>query len=176
MQNITEKDLFKYIFYPENLSKNIYDFISDNKPNFKNELEFLQNLYDEMQTQIPDSIVEKLNKRIASLNNFKSIILEKDKNEYRSGHDEYCLAAASESTEQLKCTTFRDKESNYLLKLFFGKTSNKLYIFAKDKIENKKVEITFLPSNSKFTFSTNELPFSFDENEIIDQIVLNFYN
>ena len=40
--------------------------------------------------------------------------------------------------------------------------------------ENKNFEITLLPSNNKFKFSTKDLPFSFTESEIIDQIILNF--
>lgn len=174
MQNITEKDLFNFIFYPEILDKNKSEFININKQNFKDELEFLQNLNIELQNPLSDSVVEKLNNKIAELNNVKSIILNREKKDFKSNNDEYCLAAASENFDKTNCATFKDKESNYLLKLFFGNPRNKLYIFAKDDIENKNFEITLLPSNNKFKFSTKDLPFSFTESEIIDQIILNF--
>ncbi|MFZ1291391.1 MAG: hypothetical protein WAR79_14950 [Melioribacteraceae bacterium] len=177
MQKITENDLFKFVFYPETLSKNKYDFINDNKQIFKNDLDFLQNLNVELQTQLSDSLVEKLNKRIAALNNVKTIVLKPDKNYNKLSKDEYCLAAAStNNNEQTNCKTFKDQDNFYLLKLIFGKTANKLYLFTKDVVENKKIEITFLPSNSKILIETNELPISFEENENINQIVLNFPN
>ncbi len=177
MQKITENDLFKFVFYQETISKNKYDFINGNKQIFKDELDFLQNLNVELQTQLSDSLVEKLNKRIAALNNVKTIVLKPDKNYNKLSKDEYCLAAAStKNNEQIKCETFKDQDNFYLLKLIFGKTANKLYLFTKDVVENKKIEITFLPSNNKILVDTNELPISFEENENINQIVLNFPN
>ncbi|MBK8946054.1 MAG: hypothetical protein IPM32_12400 [Ignavibacteriae bacterium] len=174
---ISEQDLFKFIFYPDSLPQNTFSFITNNKQKFSNELEFLENLNSEMKNEITQNVLDKLYKRIERLNNSVTIILEPEISNHKLNKSEYCLAAASaRQNEQLRCETFRDKENLYLLKIFYGKTENKIYLFAKHEIQNKNIEFTFIPSNKKLNLNSNELPVSFGDNETVSQIQLNISN
>ncbi|MBK7981953.1 MAG: hypothetical protein IPK06_18470 [Ignavibacteriae bacterium] len=173
--DITEQDLFKYIMYPESLSEDTYKFIFANESKFEKELDFLKQLNADLKKPTEDSTLEKLYKRIEEQNSFGKIILELEEKSGKNSNEECFLAAASIiNKDEIKCATFVDKNKSYILKMVTKNSESKFYLFTKNLVQNKIVNITFLPSNKKLSANINEFPIICSWIEVINKVEISF--
>lgn len=169
--NVTEHDLFKYVMYPKTLSEAIYKFISVNEKKFENEIAFLKKINSDLEKPLENSVLDKLYKKIEEQNSVSKIVLEPDEKSKNNNCEEYFLAAASKiSEEKIKCETFVDKNKSYILKMVSNNSETKFYLFTKNLINNKIVNITFLPSNKNLSVNINEFPIICNWNEVINKV------
>ena len=57
MFRITEKELFTYIFYPDELSEDIFNYISKNISKFSREIEMLAQLKKILDEEVPENVM-----------------------------------------------------------------------------------------------------------------------
>ena len=137
--NITEKDLFNYVFFPDILSRQRYNQISENKSKFFNELTFLSEYKENLKEKVSDKIIEKILSKLEAYSNSFGIVLEKTNNPHLFPSGKLVLAAESPILEQkLRTDTFEDKNSEYLVKIITDQQQNRIFIFNKDNSEMKK--------------------------------------
>ncbi|MCB0747383.1 MAG: hypothetical protein KDC90_07955 [Ignavibacteriae bacterium] len=173
MKNITEKDLYKYVFYPRELSQDKFDYISDNKAKFEDELNFLSILQSQIDTEIPENILEKINNKISGLNANTDIILKKENNKLNGTSTEFHLAAASPTSPTVEKTqTFRDEKSQYLAKVIYGDDENRLFLFAKNPDVNNNICVKILPSENEYYANLKELPINISKEKLVEQLIL----
>ncbi len=171
MNIISENDLYKFIFYPEELNPEKLNYIKNNLDLFKFELDLLSELSSNLEADIPTSISDKINAKLESQNKAKIILLEKETRNFAKESTHYVLAADSPSAIlQERTQTFKDKHSSYLAKVVSGKVKDKLFVFAKDEAERSSIYITFYPSKNSFRIDLNELPFHFSKENSIESI------
>jgi hypothetical protein len=173
MIKISEKDLFNFVFYPNELIKDKYNFIAENFEIFSTELKMLKELHENLKIPLDESISKKLEEIINSHLENKEIILVKEqiRNEFKS--NDFLLAAASTHIHQNKTETFIDAENRYLAKIIFNTVDNKLFVFSNHMSVNQNIKVKLLPSNTTLFCNLNDFPLSIPQTENVDQIVIN---
>ena len=83
MKNISEKDLYVFIFSPDELSDSKFEEISNNKESFKKQLDILINMKRYLASFDSDRTSKKIFKRIKEIEKGSSILL----NEFLAGKE-----------------------------------------------------------------------------------------
>ena len=172
MIRISEKNLFTFIFYPDQLQKVKYDFIQANLDKFSSELNLLVEIHSELNSPIDPNISQKINEIIETNFKYDEVILVKEQKQNEFHSNDFLLAAASTHTHQNKTETFIDSQNRFLAKIIFNTIENKLFLFSSSQNENKKIKLKFLPSNTTMICKMNEFPLSIPQSESIEKIVL----
>ncbi|GAB4287767.1 MAG: hypothetical protein Kow0098_04780 [Ignavibacteriaceae bacterium] len=159
MIKITEGELFRYVFFPEQLNDEQRDVI-ESTDEFMAGVRFYNSLRDSLNEQIPAGLKRKLASRIEAykLQQVFELYPVKPPEAVRR-KDVLILAAASEDPKpKISVKTFVDEEKNLLIKfLNFGEYS-KVYIFSsKDEILTN-LRIKFLPQNTEYSLKDNSEP------------------
>ena len=169
--NITEKDLFNYVFFPDSLSKQKCKQIVENKHKFSFEISFLAEYKENLKEKVSDKIIEKILSKLEAFNNRVGIVLEKTNNPRLFHSEQLVLAAESPILEQkLRTDTFEDKNSEYLVKIITDKQQNRIFIFNKDNSEMKNVKINIEPSGKSFVLESSFKPFIISPKQEINRI------
>ena len=169
--NITEKDLFNYVFFPDILSRQKYIQISENKSKFFNELTFLSEYKENLKEKVSDRIIEKILSKLEAYSNSFGIVLEKTNNPHLFPSGKLVLAAESPILEQkLRTDTFEDKNSEYLVKIITDQQQNRIFIFNKDNSEMRNVKINIEPSGKSFVLESSFKPYIISPKQEINRI------
>ncbi len=173
MKEVTERDLFNYIYYPDTLSEEIFNFIKQNQVKFKKELDLLSATKKSQNENVPEEILEKIHLKINAIENRKIVKLFKEKSAVEKGEDYLVLAAESPTLERIIQTeTFKDEDSHYLIKVISDKEFNKIFIFSQDNSELKDFTITLEPSGDSYNVETSSKPFIVRPRQNIERISL----
>ncbi|MCB9206469.1 MAG: hypothetical protein H6610_08025 [Ignavibacteriales bacterium] len=171
MENISEKDLYKFVFYPEDLDKKVYDFIKLNFEKYKSQIDLLQSIKSNVEQEVSDDILDKIYKKIDKQTKSNEIILEKIKR--KSDIDYLVLAADSEKEAKTITTdTFTDLKSNYIGKIINNDNYNKIFIFSKQMNKFFDFSITLYPSKDKIYSNSNDQPILIQPKQNITKIKL----
>lgn len=171
--SITEKDLYRYVFYPNILSIEKSNYIAQNIDQFKDELSLFNNFKESVEVDVSDEILNKIHNKINRYSEQKEIIL----NIISPNPDqEYSPSAADNSMDKSKelIKTFLDKTNNFLGKIITTTDHLKVYVFSKISAKQLIFEITLFPSNSVHTISSEDLPLIITPIQEIKQIKLKF--
>ena len=173
--NISDKELFNYIFYPDKLSEEQYLFIKTNLNEFKNEISLLELTKSAMDENISEDILNRIHKKIKDFEDTSFVILEKVDNKTKLDEELLILAADSPKEEKsTKIETYADKNSRYLVKIISSSSENKLHIFNKDNEEIKDFQITVLPSGETFKIESSNFLLVIKPQQEISSISFNF--
>jgi len=157
MMNISEKDLYKYIFYPNKLSKEKFDYISLNKATFKSEIDYLKNIKNSYPSLISNEITNKILDKIEIFEKGNEIILYKI--EPDSDNDYLILAADSPREKaEIITSTFKDNNGLFLIKINTTSDRSKIYLFFQDMEKRHEYNLTLNPSGENFEFNSAQLP------------------
>ena len=160
--NISEKDLFNYVFFPDSLSKQKCKQIVENKHKFSFEISFLAEYKENLKEKVSDKIIEKILSKLEAFNNRVGIVLEKTNNPRLFHSEQLVLAAESPILEQkLRTDTFED---------ITDKQQNRIFIFNKDNSEMKNVKINIEPSGKSFVLESSFKPFIISPKQEINRI------
>ncbi|MCB0731782.1 MAG: hypothetical protein KDC88_12180 [Ignavibacteriae bacterium] len=171
MENISEKDLYKFVFYPEDLDKKVYDFIKLNFEKYKSQIDLLQSIKSNVEQEVSDDILDKIYKKIDEQTKSNEIILEKIKR--KSDIDYLVLAADSEiKAKTITTDTFTDLKSNYIGKIINNDNYNKIFIFSKQMNKFFDFSITLYPSKDKIYSNSNDQPIFIQPKQNITKIKL----
>lgn len=175
MIRITEKDLFTFVFYSDNLSEEKRLLINENLDMFNAELDFLHNLENNLGQTIPNSILDRIHEKIDSFEVKNNHILEKIENDSDS---EYFILAADSPDNMLlpKTETFVDTGKKYMCKIISTTESNKIYLFSNDSNSFLEFKITLLPSKESFIVNKKDMPVIISPKQIVNQVKLNVIN
>ena len=156
MNNILEKDIYKFIFYPHELSSDKFKYISNNLEKYADQIELLSKLKNNLKSPISDKQLEEIEKLIIE-NEQNEVILHKV--DYDLSKGVVKLAAESPSLEsEVTANTFLDVNNEFLLKINTTEKRSKIYFFSKNNTKFSKINLTINPSNKKFSFSNEDLP------------------
>ena len=171
MMKITEKDLYKFVFYSDELSSDKLDFIKSNMSKFKASINLLLNIKENINNDIPFNTLKNVYDKIDEHENDQQIILEPVSNEVDSEY--LVLAADSPSTEPLiSSKTFQDSKSKFLAKVIFNNECNKIYIFPRNKKPYNNLELTLSPSQDSYLINLKDTPLIIEPKQNIDKITL----
>ena len=173
--NISENELFNFVFYPENLSIEKAEYLKTPLI-FDEEIEFYRNLKRSLKEELSEEVKLKIAEKISVYNPAKFHMLypfvdspQKRKN------DLTILAAASAKEKPLVATkTFIDEANHYLIRLLNFKESAKIYVFSTTNAVLKNYKIVIYPTGQTFEQSDNSLPIELNTPIEAEKIELQF--
>ncbi len=182
---ITERDLFNYVFYKNTLSEDKTEFL-ESTDIYKDEIDFFNSLKDSLSGEIDSEIKKKIAQKIPayrnnpdlSRDNLSTIILlypviEKAKRSKKS--EGLVLAADSaELKSQHTSQTFYDEKKEYLVKLVSSESETKIFVFSTSESELKNLKVTLHPNEKEYFLKDNSNPLEVKESVIAESISLEF--
>ena len=149
--SITEEDLFKFVFYRNELPEEKQKYLEENEELFSAELDFVKSFFNKAEAN--DEFQLSAN----------AIILFPDNVTRRELLNNLRLAAASETLDKnIETISFKDSELHYTIRQVKQKNKNQLFIFPKEENQSKNIILTLYPSNLKYHSSKSatsiELP------------------
>lgn len=164
--NITDEDIFKYVFNPTSLTKEKYDYIMMNLNKYEKEISLCREFNKTGELLSDDDYLSfggspKI--QLAIL--YPSFLIGKKENGQK-------LAAASILTEKPKKTySFTDAKSNYLIRIVKTESQVLLYLFLNDKTKTK-YHIKINPSEAEYDIYDLSQPIEILEENNIESIEL----
>lgn len=169
--NITEKDLYKYVFYNSELPENKRDFISNNLDKFSDALDLLKEIESNLESDVSSVIMDRILGLIEAQNPRVEFVLKPLK--VQNFQDHFMLAADSASVEFNNLTqTFVDSGNNFLIKVVSVENENKLYVFPREKSVNVDLSLTIYPSNEKHLVDKSSSSYILVNKQKIEKIVI----
>ncbi len=173
---INESDLFKFVFYKDNLPVEKRKYIQDNIENFSSEIEFLKrNKLYQNSTFDENELNNGVNKILHGETSPKIFYLAKKEQSVGMGSDFLRLAADSYKLHKSNIIdTYVDSKSNYLIKIIHSEDNSQIFLYDKENnvIENYTIEL--LPAGKTFRCKNNKSPLVIDKNIKVEEVKLYF--
>jgi hypothetical protein len=180
---ITEKDLFNYVFYKDTLDGEKTGFL-ENSDLYKEDIDFYSSLKDYLSQEISSGLMEKIAQKIPAYQNNPDLnrdklsniitlypVVEKPKRKKKSG--ELVLTADSAELKQQEASqTFSDENKEYLIKIISSESSNKIFVFSTSETELKNIKLIFHPNEKEYFLEDNSEPLDVNENIMAESISL----
>ncbi len=169
---ITEKDIFLYVLFPDELDSDKKKYIQENENLFSDRIEYFKFI-----TEIfNDENIDTESKKAADiiLARFKVVELLPVINNNLNKNNTVNLAAATNNVaEKLsESITYLDEDSKYLVKVIRNKNQNKLYFFSKNENREQKLRITLIPSMDIFHITNYSLKIDINPQLSIQKILI----
>jgi hypothetical protein len=172
---ITERDIFNFVFYPELVKEEIKAFLATIENN-SDAIAFFKELKSELETSISKDIKKKIGDKIKSYLSINIIELHPLRAPAIKKANGSRLAAASTTELKPKMTTktFVDNEKEYLIKVLnYGETT-KVFVFStKDEVV-KNFDIIIEPHHLKYHLEDNSEPLKIEQSIEAEKIKLEF--
>jgi hypothetical protein len=165
--DILEEDIYRFVFLPESLSKDKFDYLTNNRERFKDEIALCLEMKNTSNTEDVISLTETVLQKI----DLQSIILYP---QISKPHEEngVKLAAASVLKEKKSNSlSFTDSESKFLVRIVKTELQTLLYLFSEDK-SKKDFKLTFYPSETNYNITDISKPIEILAEEVIDKILI----
>jgi hypothetical protein len=172
---ITERDIFNFIFFPELISKEKERFLATSS-DFKDEIEFYSLVKESLGDELNLEIKKKISSKVKAYE-LENIIYLYPVEEFhnRNASKNLVLAAASpEEKPKVSSKTFYDEEKTYIIKVINYEKSSKVFVFSTQYESIKDFELNILPQNLKYHLSDNSSPLELDFNVEPESISLEF--
>src|SRR3990167_6271723 len=141
--NINERDMFNFVFYPENLSTEKVEHLKNSKI-FDAEIDFYRSLKKSLEEELTDDVKQKLAEKIPLYVPMKIFVLYPVKETLKKRKNDIPILAADSTKEKPSVTakTFIDEHNHYLIRLLNFKESSKIYVFSttEETLKNYKVQ------------------------------------
>lgn len=159
---ISEKEIFDYVFYPENLTKDKVEYLKNSRL-FNEEINFYHSLKKAMDEELSYEVKQKLGEKIPIYILQKVIVLYPVKEPTKKSKIHLpVLAAASEKQKPaVSVKTFIDESNHYLIRLLNFKDSAKIYVFSTTEEVLKNYQVVIKPSGQTFEQDDNLKPIEF---------------
>ncbi len=172
---ITEKDIFNFVFFPENVSTEIKLFLEESR-DFKNEID----LYESMKNSLADDLSDKTKNKIASKievykpSNVIHLFPVKGNQNNRYVNKIRLAAASLEEKPKITSKTFYDENMTYIIKVLNYENRSKIFVFSPQYELIKDFELIISPQNLKYHIKDNTSPLELDMNIDPELISLEF--
>ncbi|MCZ7609622.1 MAG: hypothetical protein M5U17_05595 [Ignavibacterium sp.] len=172
---ITEKDIFNFIFYPEILLREKKRYL-ESSSDFRNEIDFYSSLKEAIDEELNSEIKQKIALKINSYKPGNIICLYPvDEYQNRKVSNNVRLAAATpEEKPKVFSKTFYDEEKTYIIKVINYEKNSKVFVFSTQHELIKDFELNILPQNLKYHLTDNSSPLELDFNVEPESISLEF--
>lgn len=166
---ITERDIYNFVFSPETLEPAKKAYLESNLQRFQRQIDYCNQIkeinLDEPQQQSIINVVDKINSpKVIEL--IPSVVPTETKD------FKLRLAAKSVNLEKKNYSySFTDSNSDYVIKIINTTTETLLYFFSSVPIQ--KAKITFLPSGATYTIIDTSQPIAILEGTEIQKILIN---
>lgn len=152
---ISERDIFDYIFSPENLSPEMVSYLR-NSNDFARQINFYSELKDSFAIEIPDILKLKIASKIPAYQPYISVLLYPVE---KAGNDE-SLSSTNVNDEEKEVSTqiFSDAKKDYVLKLLNYQTHSKLFTFNTSGKKMSNFRIKFHPGSIEHQCNDNKDP------------------
>lgn len=173
--DITEKDIFNFVFYPELVLKKKQEFLI-NSPDFKHEIEFYFSLKNSLMEELPFDVKQKLASKIkAYMNNNIIYLYPVEEIKKRKHSNGIVLAAASpEERPKISTKTFYDEDKTYIIKVIKYEKSSKVFVFSTQYELMKDYTLIISPNNTKYHMKDNSGPLEIEMPLDPDSISIEF--
>ncbi len=159
---ITERDIFNFVFFKSSVSSEKIKFIKE-KNEFSTGIKFYQALKAAIGKNIPVEVKNKLKEKIPAYNSLIYILNPvKDKVRKKKVTDLILAADSPKIKSKMTSATFIDDEKHYLIKLHNFENSAKIYVFSTNEEQIKNYKIIIRPSNRIYEQTDNSKPLSID--------------
>lgn len=172
--NITEKDIFDFVFGKGSLPDDIKNFLR-NTDDYKEQIIFYTEMKNSLDMEIGVELKKKFADKIAEYT-FPSVIhLYPQKEKSVKKNVRQVFAAASENEKpKITSKTFYDENRNFIIKLLNYESSSKIFVFAVYDEIIKDFTINLLPQNLHYHMDDNSLPLELEMNLEPESISLEF--
>lgn len=172
---ITELDIFNFVFHPELISKEKERYL-EGSPEFRDEIEFYSSLKKSLVEELSSEVRQKIASKIDSYKPGNIIYLYPvDEYQNRKLSNNVRLAAASpEEKPKVSSKTFYDEEKTYIIKVINYEKNSKVFVFSTQYELIKDFELNILPQNLKYHLSDNSAPLELDFKVEPESISLEF--
>ena len=167
---LTEYDIFKYVFFKKELDENKLRLIEDG--NYFYEIGILKHIKERLSTNLSTEVKLQISEKISSYEAVNSIALRVIKKDIvnNSIKDE-----AGERNIPVSTATFSDADNIYLVRLVNYKSSSRVFVFSRIESLLKNYILVFKPTNEIFTQHENILSIEIDHVIDVDNIELKFF-
>ncbi|MDO8550672.1 MAG: hypothetical protein Q7S39_11060 [Ignavibacteria bacterium] len=180
---ITERDLFNYVFYKDLVDKDKVEFLEGNDT-YKDEIDFFSSLKDSLSEEISSDLKKKIAQKIPAYN-FSNLAWRQtgvivlypavEKKNKQKRKDKLVLAADSaELKSQHTSQTFSDEKKQYLVKLINSDSNTKIFVFSTSESELKNLKLTLHPKEKEYLLKDNSNPLEVNEDITAESISLEF--
>jgi len=173
--NISERDIFDFVFYPENLSTEKVTHLKNSKV-FDDEIDFYRSLKKSLEEELTEDLKQKLAEKIPLYVPLKIFILYPVKETVKKRKNDVPIFAADSPKEKLAvmAKTFIDEANHYLIRLLNFKDSSKIYVFSTTEGTLKNYKVIVKPSGKVFEQIDNSSPIELDSPIEAESIELQF--
>ncbi|NWF89906.1 MAG: hypothetical protein HXY50_10650 [Ignavibacteriaceae bacterium] len=173
--NITERDIFDFVFYQENLSSEKVEYLKTSRI-FDEEIAFYRSLKKSLNEELSEEVKRKIAEKIPLYNpaRFHVLYPVRDTFPKRNNHIPVLAAATPNENSSISAKTFIDEAHHYLIRLINFKNSSKIYCFSTSEEKLKNYKVIILPSGKTFEQSDNSSPIEIDQQIEAEKIELQF--
>ncbi|PKL82147.1 MAG: hypothetical protein CVV24_11575 [Ignavibacteriae bacterium HGW-Ignavibacteriae-3] len=165
---ISEEDIFKFVFSPENLAADKFNYLSANKERFKEEIDLCLEIKNNSGTDENNTSAEFILNKISS---YKQIKLFPQISEVNEENGVKLAAASAVLSKQPNSMSFADAESKYLVRIVKTEFDCLLYLFTEDSsISSYKIHLH--PSKAAYRINDVSQPIEILEEIKIEEILL----
>ncbi|RJP74124.1 MAG: hypothetical protein C4539_00695 [Ignavibacteriales bacterium] len=171
---ISEKDIFDYVFYRETLQTDKLKYIDENYSLFTKEIEYYKSFHNSIDNEINE---EMSNKFFAALSAGRTKVIElyPKQIELPQEDEQYRLAADSVYlTAKTGSQSFSDSKSTVLVKLLTKDNKTQIYVFSTVDKQLKNIKLTISPSNKTFSMENNKTFIEVPEALSVDGIQMTY--
>ena len=168
---ITERDIFIFVFSPELLPHGKREYLENNRERFKEEIELCISLRDDSY----DARVDEIAKRVESYIG-KCQIVELFPSDDRFEKNVYKLrlsAASAKLTQKVNYSSFADSDSNNVIKIIKTGDQTLMYVFSQHSVS--KAKVTLLPSETTYIVENISQPIEILDERNIEKINVELY-
>lgn len=173
--NISERDIFDFVFYPENLSNETAENLK-NSNLFAEEIDFYSSLKKSLVEEISEEVKQKIAQKIPLYTPVKVFVLYPAQENKKKQKNDVTILAADSPKEKPAVTakTFIDEANHYLIRLLNFKDSSKIYVFSTTDEILKNYKVVVQPSGQVFEQTDNSSPIEINSPLEAENIELQF--
>lgn len=166
-----EEDIFKFVFYPDELDAAKKNYLRLNENLFREQVEFCKSILT-----LQDNYAIKLKSKEISeriLQKINAVFLFPVKGKKSFMEKQVTLAAATTiAVKQSEAITFSDINSKFLVRLIEKDKKRFLYLFPKEDKTSYIYKITLYPSKKTYQINGPAEPVEIDGEESIQKILI----
>lgn len=169
---ITEEDIYKFVFSPKTLEKDKFDYLTENRDRFKNEIALCTDLKESALEKDADSLTNSIIERISS---HKRTLLLPQLSKSNEENGVKLAAASVTMTKRPDSMSFIDEEAKYVIRIVKTETDRLLYLFTNDN-SVKGYKIQLYPSEAVYQMADVSQPIEISEEDTISEILIEDLN
>lgn len=171
---ITEKDLFNFVFHPDSINEEIKKTISEDK-SISNVIKFYEAMKEEILNILDYSTKRLIAKKIPEYK-LSNVVELHQLQAAQPQKKSYRLAADSDKELKPKIITktFVDDEKNFMVKVLINGGNTKIFVFSTQDELLENFNLYIEPNNLEFHFKDNTEPLILEGRIEVEKIKIHF--